>query len=74
MFFKIVLVCIACSLLTVHGSRLKYPEFHEDDLSQSNHYDEGQHNPQFDHEAFLGEQQAQEWKKLPANEVKQKLK
>lgn len=74
MFRKIALVCIACSLLTVHGSRLKYPEFHEDDLSQSSHYDEGQHNPQFDHEAFLGEQQAQEWKKLPANEVKQKLK
>jgi len=58
----------------VYASRLKYPVFHEDNLSSSEHYEDDTHNAEYDHEAFLGQQQAQEWEKLPVDEVKQKLR
>lgn len=67
----IVTLCV-CTL-KVHASRLKYPEFHDDDLSSKKHYEDDTHNPEYDHEAFLGPQEAQKWEKLPADEVKRKL-
>ena len=71
-------LCIATlcvCILKVHASRLKYPEFrHKDDLSITEHYEDGAHNPEYDHEAFLGQQEAQKWEKLPTDEVKRKLR
>lgn len=68
------IVSLFVCTLKVHATRLKYPEFHEDDLGPSEHYYHDTHNPEYDHEAFLGEQQAQEWQKLPVEEVKEKLR
>ena len=68
------LVSLCVCTLKVYASRLKYPVFHEDNLSSSEHYEDDTHNAEYDHEAFLGQQQAQEWEKLPVDEVKQKLR
>ena len=38
------------------------------------HYENDKHNAEFDQTAFLGEEEAARWKKLPTYEVKQKLK
>lgn len=70
--FCIVSLC-AC-ILKVPATRLKYPTFHDDNLPSSEHYPEDTHDPEYDHAAFLGQQEAQEWQKLPADEVKQKLR
>ena len=60
--------------LKVQATRLKYPEFHND-VSRNEHYDDAdEHNPEYDHEAFLGEKIAMEWEKLPDDVVKEKLR
>ena len=60
--------------LKVQATRLKYPEFH-DDVSRNEHYGEDEeHNPDYDHEAFLGEKLVMEWEKLPDDVVKEKLR
>jgi len=46
----------------------------KDVLSPKDHYKLNEHNLQFDHDAFLGQQTAHEWQKLPAAEVKEKLR
>lgn len=38
------------------------------------HYENDKHNAEFDQTAFLGQEEAARWKKLPTYEVKQKLK
>lgn len=44
-------------------------------LSNQPHEDEnGEHNPKYDHEAFLGEEQAAEFNKLPLEESKRRLR
>ena len=68
------IVTLCACILKVRASRLKYPEFHDDDLSRMKHYEDDIHNPEYDHEAFLGPQEAQKWEKLPTDEVKQKLR
>ena len=44
-------------------------------LSQQEHFDDekGEHNPQFDHEAFLGADQAKFFEKLSPEESKKRL-
>ena len=46
----------------------------KDVLSPQEHQKQGKHNPDFDHDAFLGEDLAIEWRKLPTAEVKEKLR
>lgn len=44
------------------------------DLSDEEHYDGGnEHNPEYDHEAFLGKETAQEFDKLSPEESKRRL-
>ena len=45
-----------------------------DVLKPEKHYKNSEHNQDFDHDAFLGHEIALEWKKLPADEVKGKLR
>lgn len=46
----------------------------KDLFSNKEHYKENEHNEEFDHDAFLGEETAHEWQKLPVAEVKEKLR
>jgi len=46
----------------------------KDLFSTREHYKENEHNEEFDHDAFLGEEIAHEWEKLPVAEVKEKLR
>ena len=43
------------------------------DLSDKQHYD-GEHNVEYDHEAFLGKEQAAEFDKLTHEEAKRRLR
>ena len=45
------------------------------DLSDEPHYvgDGHEHNPDYDHEAFLGKEQAQTFDQLPPGEAKRRL-
>jgi len=46
------------------------------DLSDGSHYDESndEHNVKYDHEAFLGKEEAEHFDKLPPHEAKEKLR
>lgn len=71
----VVSLCVCA--LEVSASRLVYPQLRalqEKELSSKEHYKNEQHDIQFDHEAFLGQETAQEWEQLPADEVKEKLR
>lgn len=73
-------LCVLCvfflciSAINVSASRLVYPKLRDQDLSSQEHYKAEEHNPEFDHEAFLGQEQAQEWQKLPTEIVIEKLR
>ncbi|XP_078368284.1 calumenin-B-like [Oculina patagonica] len=73
--FFVVTLCVW--VLEVSASRLVYPQLRalqEKELSSKEHYKNEQHDVQYDHEAFLGQQTAQEWEQLPSDEVKEKLR
>lgn len=71
--FCLALLCV-CILEVQAGSRIKFREPHNHKLSSEEHYENGEHNEEFDHAAFLGQDEAKRWKKLPPYEVKQQLK
>ena len=71
--FCLALLCV-CFLEVQAGSRIKFREPHNHKLSSEEHYENGKHNEEFDHAAFLGQDEAKRWKKLPPYEVKQQLK
>ena len=71
--FLLVLLCFCC--LKVFASvNLKSASTHTDDLSSQQHFKGEAHDSAYDHDAFLGEDQAQEWEKLPVAEVKARLR
>lgn len=43
------------------------------ELSEEPHAEEGQHNAEYDHEAFLGKEEAKEFDKLTPDESKNRL-
>ena len=49
------------------------PKVHKDDLSDKEHFPEGEHSSEYDHEAFLGDQK-QEFDELSPDEAKKRLK
>ncbi|EDO28554.1 predicted protein [Nematostella vectensis] len=65
------------ALLTValcHAESDKRPKTHTDKLSEAEHFDkEGEHNPDYDHEAFLGTEK-EEFDHLPPEEAKKRLR
>ena len=46
----------------------------QEDLSDSKHYDHGTHDTKYDHEAFLGEEDAATYDSLTPEQTKEKLK
>lgn len=44
-----------------------------DDLSKIKHYDDEHHNIQYDHEAFLGEDESKTFDRLPPEESRRRL-
>ena len=53
--------------------RLGDKEFKQKDLSDAQHYEDEEHDDQYDHEAFLGEDQSREFDQLPPDESKRRL-
>ncbi len=43
------------------------------DLSDQDHYKEGVHNSEYDHEAFLGKAEAKKFHDLPPEEARRRL-
>lgn len=43
------------------------------DLSDEEHYHDGTHNSEYDHEAFLGKEEAKTFHDLPPAEAKRRL-
>lgn len=43
------------------------------DLSDENHFTEGEHNMEYDHEAFLGKEEAERFDQLTPAEAKERL-
>lgn len=75
---KLVLVAATLTLLTVGVSSV--PTEHKrgpivKDLSDEAHFvgDDRDHNPDYDHEAFLGEEAAQSFDQLSPSEAKRRL-
>lgn len=45
----------------------------DEELSKEKHYDHEAHNPEYDHEAFLGKQEARVYEELTPEQSKQRL-
>lgn len=45
----------------------------DNDLSHAQHFQDDTHNTQYDHEAFLGEDQSKTFDQLPAEESRRRL-
>ena len=70
-------VSLAVCSFKVYADRDVLPQLRylrKDVLKPQEHYKADEHNPDFDHDAFLGHEIALEWKKLPTAEVKEKLR
>ena len=49
-------------------------QHHADHLSTHSHYEGGEHNPEYDHDAFLGPKQAKEFETLSEEEAKKRMR
>lgn len=76
--FAVVLLAVALAAQSVEGkekAKKKPPvQVKDGSLSDQDHFHEGKHDPQYDHDAFLGEEQAREMKKLSPKETKKRLR
>jgi hypothetical protein len=66
------LCLLAGSSLSVPTQRSDEREFKQKDLSDEKHYEDGQHDAEYDHEAFLGEE-SKKFDDLPPEEAKKRL-
>jgi len=65
-----VCVCVWADEESKNSDR---PKVHKDELSDKDHFPEGEHSSEYDHEAFLGDQK-QEFDELSPEEAKKRLK
>ena len=74
----VFVVLLSVCTFKVSADRDVMPQLHrlrlKDLLSSQEHYKRDEHNEEYDHDAFLGEETALEWNKLPTAEVKEKLR
>lgn len=57
------------------SAKIKRPEtMKQEDLSDTKHFDHGAHDTKYDHDAFLGEEDAAEYETLTPEQTKEKLK
>lgn len=67
-------VCILLLVLsTSYAEESHRPKVHEDNLADAEHFVEGEHNPEHDHEAFLGDEK-EEFDNLSPEEAKKRLR
>ncbi|XP_028140634.1 calumenin [Diabrotica virgifera virgifera] len=69
-----VVFCLISAVLAVpkeevHGEK----RVHNKELSDKEHSENGHHNPEYDHEAFLGAEEAKTFDQLPPEESKRRL-
>lgn len=79
--FAVVVVVVALATLAAHSAegkekaKKKPPvQAKEGSFSDQEHFHDGKHDAQFDHDAFLGEEQAKEMRKLSPKETKKRLR
>lgn len=74
--FGTTITCL-CLLFTVVVSAIPKPDekrvLDSDTLSHSQHFQNDEHNSNYDHEAFLGEDQAKTFDQLPPEESRRRL-
>ncbi|XP_063697235.1 calumenin-B isoform X1 [Culicoides brevitarsis] len=75
---SIMLLSLGFACLIIIGSSHAIPKESEkrvldNDLSHSEHYEDGHHNAKYDHEAFLGEDQAKTFDQLTPEESSRRL-
>ena len=63
----------AWSSLSVPTKKSDERSFKQEDLSDAKHYEDSVHDTEYDHEAFLGEDQSREFEELPPEEAKKRL-
>lgn len=72
MFQGIVLLFFALLVVAVPKPEEKKDRVYDRELSDQEHFQSEHHNPQYDHEAFLGEE-AKTFDQLPPEESKRRL-
>lgn len=77
-FSAVFVVSLAVYSFKVSADRDVLPQLRhlrlKDVLKPQEHYKDTEHNPDFDSDAFLGHEIALEWRKLPTDKVKEKLR
>ncbi|XP_066952178.1 calumenin-A isoform X2 [Macrobrachium rosenbergii] len=68
-----LLLCFALVVCAKPADEEKKSRVHEDKLSDESHFVDGIHNPDYDHEAFLGEDEARTFDQLTPEESKDRL-
>jgi hypothetical protein len=68
----VVLLVLAFAALALPKSEEKKDRVFDRELSDKEHFQNEHHNPQYDHEAFLGEE-AKTFDQLPPEESKRRL-
>lgn len=69
--FKPSLVLVVAFVVIVQSSAVPKPG--ENRLSDAKHYDGEEHNAQYDHEAFLGKEEAKTFDQLTPEESQRRL-
>lgn len=68
------ILCVFMLVLsTSYAEESHRPKAHEDKLADAEHYVEGEHNPDHDHEAFLGDEK-EEFDNLAPEEARKRLR
>lgn len=74
-----MLLSLGFACLLIIGSASAIPKVEtekrvlDNDLSHAEHFEDGHHNAQYDHEAFLGEDQAKTFDQLSPEESMRRL-
>ena len=65
---------LGVSLAAATKAKKKPETLPEDDLSDKKHFDHGKHDSKYDHDAFLGEEDAAMYDTLTPEQTQEKLK
>ena len=71
-----LVLVVALVALSVDAKKKKPPVFVDggDAFSDQHHFQDGQHDPKYDQDAFLGEDQAKSMSDLTPKQIKEKLR
>lgn len=73
MQYALLYMCLAVAVLAKPADEEKKSRVHDEKLSDEVHFQDGSHNPDYDHEAFLGEDEARTFDQLTPEESKERL-